>query len=220
MFTGIVEHAGKVVSIQPAGEKTLLQVDLGPVAGDCRAGDSISVAGVCLTLTGAPRKGVGSFEAVRETLSLTTLGALRPGSLVNLERALRVGDRLGGHFVQGHVDGVGTVRASGGPEGAWLLGVAAPPAVLRCLVGKGSVGVDGVSLTVATLDAEGFTAALVPHTLERTTLGALRAGDRVNLEGDLLGKWVRRLMEEAGAAAPASGLTRETLEEEGFGGEV
>ncbi len=217
MFTGIVEHAGQVVSLQPAGEKSLLRVDLGPVAGGCRAGDSISVAGVCLTLTGDPRDGVGSFEAVRETLSLTTLGALRPGSRVNLERALRVGDRLGGHFVQGHADGVGTVRGNGGPEGAWVLGVAAPREVLRSLIGKGSVGVDGVSLTVATLDASGFTAALVPHTLANTTLGSLREGDRVNLEGDLLGKWVRRLMEEAGVAVPAPGLTREALEEEGFG---
>jgi riboflavin synthase alpha subunit len=217
MFTGIVEHAGRVASVEPAGEKVVLRVDLGPAGGDCRAGDSISVAGVCLTLTGDPRDGVGSFEAVRETLSLTTLGALRPGSRVNLERALRVGDRLGGHFVQGHVDGVGTVRANGGPEGAWVLVIAAPREVLRFLIGKGSVGVDGVSLTVATLDGEGFTVALVPHTLERTTLGSLRAGDRVNLEADLLGKWIRRLAEEAGAVLPASGLTREALEEEGFG---
>lgn len=216
MFTGIVEHAGTVRAVEPAGEKTALRVDLGPVAERSRAGDSVSVAGVCLTLAGAPRRGVGSFEAVRETLSRTTLGGLRPGSRVNLERALRAGDRLGGHFVQGHVDGTGTVRENGGPEGARVLSVAAPPEVLGSLISKGSVAVEGVSLTVASLDEGGFTVALVPHTLEVTTLGALREGDRVNLEADLLGKWVRRLLEEAGVVKAPSRLTREMLEEEGF----
>lgn len=213
MFTGIVEHAGTVVSLEKAGAKSVLRVDLGPVAKGCRAGDSVSVAGTCLTLTAAPVKGVGSFEAVKETLSRTTLGGLRAGSKVNLERALCVGDRLGGHFVQGHVDGVGTVRGSGGPEGAWELSIAAPPEVLRNLIPKGSVGVDGVSLTVASLDAEGLTIALIPTTLSVTTLGALRKGDRVNLEADMLGKWVRRLMEESN---PPSRITRERLEAEGF----
>jgi riboflavin synthase len=218
MFTGIVETAGVVRAVDPAGEKTVLRVDLGPAAEGCRAGDSVAVAGVCLTLTGDPDRGVGSFEAVRETLSRTTLGALRPGSRVNLERSLRVGDRLGGHFVQGHVDGVGTVRSNGGPEGAWVLSVAAPADLLGNLLFKGSVAIDGVSLTVASLGAEGFGVALVPHTLSVTTLGALREGDRVNLEADVLGKWVRRLLEEAGVARPAPGLTREVLEAEGFGG--
>ncbi len=214
MFTGIVEHAGTVVSLKKAGEKSVLRIDLGPVAKGCRAGDSVSVAGTCLTLAGAPVKGIGSFEAVKETLSRTTLGGLRAGSKVNLERALKVGDRLGGHFVQGHVDGVGTVRKNGGPEGAWELSIAAPAEVLRNLIPKGSVGVDGVSLTVASLDAEGLTIALIPTTLSVTTLGALRKGDRVNLEADMLGKWVRKLMEESN---PPSRITRERLEAEGFG---
>jgi riboflavin synthase len=195
MFTGIVEHAGTVVSLKTAGEKSVLRIDLGSVAKGCRTGDSISVAGTCLTLTGKPARGIGTFEAVKETLSRTTLGRLRAGAKVNLERAMQVGDRLGGHFVQGHVDGVGTVRGNGGPDGAWVLSVAAPTDVLRCLIPKGSVAVDGVSLTVATLEPKGFTVALVPHTLGATTLGALRKGDRVNLEADLLGKWVLRLME-------------------------
>ena len=216
MFTGIVEGTGVVRAVEPAGEKTVLRVDLGAVAGGSKAGDSIALAGTCLTLAADPAGAVGAFEAVRETLSRTTLGGLRPGDRVNLERALRVGDRLGGHFVQGHVDGVGTVRSLGGPEGAVLLAVAAPPEVRPYLVFKGSVAIDGVSLTVASVEGDAFAVALVPHTLGVTTLGALREGDRVNLEADLLGKWVRRLLGEAGALPPSRGLTREALEEEGF----
>jgi len=196
MFTGIVEHAGTVLSLKKAGKKSVLRIDLGPVAKGCRAGDSISVAGTCLTLTGKPAKGIGTFEAVKETLAMTTLGGLRAGSKVNLEQALRVGDPLGGHFVQGHVDGVGTVRGNGGPDGAWVLSIAAPSGVLRSLIPKGSVAVDGVSLTVASLKKGGLNIALVPHTLGVTTLVALRKGDRVNLEADMIGKWVRRLMED------------------------
>jgi riboflavin synthase len=200
MFTGIVEGTGAVRALEPAGAKAVLRVDLGPLAEGARAGDSVSVAGACLTLASDPEGGTGPFEVVEETLARTTLGGLRAGDRVNLERALRVGDRLGGHFVQGHVDGVGTVRSNGGPEGARVLSVAAPPTVLRDLIGKGSVAVDGVSLTVASLDDGGFAVALVPHTIRATTLGGLREGSRVNLEADLLGKWVRRILAEGGAS--------------------
>jgi len=217
MFTGIVERAGVVRALERRGEKAVLRVELGPLAGDARSGDSIAVNGCCLTLAGDPEGGIGVFEAVRETLGLTNLGDLRAGSRVHLERALRVGDRLGGHIVQGHVDGVGVVRSAGGVEGDWVLSVAAPPGVLANLLHKGSVAVDGVSLTVASLDGEGFTAAIVPHTLEVTAFGDLRAGSRVNLEADAVGKWVRRILEEGGRAAPSPGLTREDLEREGFG---
>jgi len=204
VFTGIVERVGKVLAMEAGGR---LRVDLGPI--EARTGDSISVAGVCLTLT-AP----GTFDVVRETLGRTTLGSLKRGSTVNLEPALRMGDRLGGHFVQGHVDGTGTVRSMDGPDGAVVLSVSAPKAVTENLIEKGSVAVDGVALTVVTLDPEGFTVALVPHTLKATTLGGLRPGDRVNLEADLIGKWVRRIL---GRDSRPSGLTRETLEAEGFG---
>ena len=216
MFTGIVERTGTVVSAEPAGEKTVLKVDLGPAAKGLRPGDSVAVSGVCLTLAGPLAGTVGTFEAVRETLSRTTLGGLRAGARVNLEPALRVGDPLGGHFVQGHVDGVGAVRGNGGPDGAWTLMVEAPPEVRRFLVEKGSIAVDGVSLTVAAVDGSGFSVALVPHTLDRTTLRALAPGDRVNLEADLLGKWVALLLAERGLAAPPSRVTREMLAEEGF----
>ena len=217
MFTGIVERTGKVVSAKRAGEKSVLRVDLGPAGKGLRAGDSVAVSGVCLTLAGPVAKGIGTFEAVRETLSRTTLGSLRAGARVNVEPALRAGDPLGGHFVQGHVDGVGVVRANGGPEGAWTLSVEAPTAVERWIVEKGSIAVDGVSLTVAGVDAEGFAVALVPHTLDRTTLRALAPGDRVNLEADLIGKWVARLLADRGLLPAESRVTRERLAEEGFG---
>lgn len=218
MFTGIVEGTGTVRAAGKAGEKVLLRVDLGPLVRGLGAGDSVSVAGVCLTLAGKPRGRVGTFEVVRETLDRTTLGGHRPGDRVNLERALRVGDRLGGHFVQGHVDGVGRVRGAGGPPGAFLLSVSAPSAVMENLIRKGSVAVDGVSLTVASLDRKGFTVALVPHTLEVTTLGDLRRRSRVNLEADLLGKWVRRILADAVPGAAPPRITRSLLEEQGFGG--
>jgi len=216
MFTGIVERTGTVVSARPAGGGIALRVDLGPVAERLRAGDSVAVAGVCLTLASPVEGTVGTFEAVRETLSRSTLGSLRPGALVNLEPALRAGDPLGGHFVQGHVDGVGTARENGGPDGDWRLVVEAPAEVRRYLVEKGSVAVDGVSLTVAAVRDGGFAAALVPHTLDRTTLRALAPGDRVNLEADLLGKWVARLLGERGLLPGGPRVTRELLAEEGF----
>lgn len=218
MFTGIVEGTGRVRAAARAGAKVRLSVDLGALSRGLRSGDSVSVAGACLTLVGAPRGRAGTFEVVRETLDRTTLGNLRAGDRVNLERALRVGDPLGGHFVQGHVDGVGTVRSAGGAAGDFVLSVAAPATVRENLIGKGSVAVDGVSLTVASLDGEGFTVALVPHTLEVTTLGDLRKGSRVNLEADLLGKWVRRILADAVPAAAPSRVTRSLLEEQGFGG--
>ena len=196
VFTGIVERAGAVRAVQRTGAGLRIRVDLGPLARGCRRGESISVAGVCLTLVGKPLRGAGAFDIVAETLDRTTLGSLRRGSRVNLERALRVGDRLGGHFVQGHVDGVGTVRSFTGGSGDRTLSVAAPRAVRAHLVPRGSVTVDGVSLTVAGLDARGFSVALVPQTLEVTTFAALRRGSCVNLEADLLGKWVRHLLAE------------------------
>jgi riboflavin synthase len=202
VFTGIVEAVGTIRAVRAAGERVRLSVSLGPVAKGARAGDSVAVDGVCLTLVAAPGRGVGTFDCVRETLHRTALGRLRPGDRVNLEGALRLGDRLGGHLVQGHADGVGLVRANGGKAGAWTLSVAAPPEVRPYLAPKGSVAVDGVSLTLASVDREGFIAALVPHTLEATTLRALRVGEAVNLEADVLAKWVRRLLEEAGTLRP------------------
>ena len=193
MFTGIVRERGRVAATDggPAGMR--LRIEAPATAAAVAVGDSVAIGGVCLTVVEVDGPEL-SFDAVPETLGRTALGRLRPGAGVNVEPALRAGEPLGGHIVQGHVDGVGSVR-SVEPEGdgvrAW---VDAPPEVLRYCVEKGSVAVDGTSLTVAALDDAGFAVALVPHTLAATTLGALAPGDAVNLEADVLAKYVERLL--------------------------
>jgi riboflavin synthase len=182
MFTGIVRERARVVSF----DGTRLVVAADTVAD---VGDSVAIAGVCLTVVGRD-DGRLAFDVVPETVARTTLGALAPGGEVNVEPALRAGDPLGGHIVQGHVDGVGRFRRIA--DGLTWFDASAD--VLRYCVVKGSVAVDGTSLTVAALDDDGFAAALVPHTLEATTLGALDPGDAVNLEVDVLAKYVERLV--------------------------
>jgi riboflavin synthase len=179
MFTGIVRERGRVVSFD--GSRLVVDAET-----DAAVGDSVAIAGVCLTVVDtAPL----SFDVVPETIERTTLGALAEGDEVNVEPALRAGEPLGGHIVQGHVDGVGSMRGVVGG----LTWFDAPADVLRYCVEKGSITVDGTSLTVAALDEPGFGVALVPHTLEATTLGALAPGDAVNLEADVVAKYVERL---------------------------
>ena len=189
MFTGIVREFGTV----DAFDGSRLVVAAPETAETAAIGDSIAVAGVCLTVV-ANEDGRLAFDAVPETLSRTALGSLEPGDTVNVEPSLRVGDPLGGHVVQGHVDAVGRVR-SATPEGdgrrIWF---DAPETVVRYCIEKGSIAVDGVSLTVAAFDDDGFEVALIPHTLAVTTLGRLEPGDEVNLEADVLGKVVERLL--------------------------
>jgi riboflavin synthase len=200
MFSGIVEERATVHSIEPRGEALRLSVQSTVVASDVHVSDSVAVNGVCLTVVDVS-DGVIGFDVIPETLSKTGLGGLKPGSPVNLERALRVGDRLGGHFVQGHVDGVGTVSEVYS-EGEWyMLSVTAPEIVRRYLIPHGSIAVDGVSLTVARMRPDGFTVGLIPHTLEMTNLGDLKFGDSVNLEADMLGKYVDALLDERRQAA-------------------
>ncbi len=190
MFTGIVLELGTVVAF----DGSRLVVAAPATAADAVVGDSVSVAGVCLTVVDTQEEGRLAFDVVPETLSRTALGGLELGDTLNLEPSLRVGDRLGGHVVQGHVDAVGRVR-SVTPEGdSRRIWIDAPPAVLGSCIEKGSIAVDGVSLTVAAFDDDGLEVALIPHTLAVTTLGLLEPGDELNLEADVLGKVVERLV--------------------------
>jgi riboflavin synthase len=193
VFTGIVRERGRVVSADGGAEGLELVVEAPETAAQAAVGDSVAVDGCCLTATQVA-DGRVSLHAVPETLRRTTLGGLAPGAGVNVEPALRAGEPLGGHYVQGHVDAVGLV-ATTSPEGEGVrLRIEAPSGLLRYCVEKGSIAAQGVSLTIAALDDDGFEVALVPHTLAATTLGALQPGDAVNLEADVLAKYVERLL--------------------------
>ena len=194
MFTGIVEAVGSVEAVELAGDLLRLVVLVPELAREARVGDSVAVRGACLTVTRA-EAGRLHFEAVRETLLRTAVGELTAGSQVNLERALRAGARLDGHIVQGHIDGVGRVCELRREGEDVRLFVECSTEVAEQLVEKGSVAIDGVSLTVVGARDDGFDVALIPHTLAATTLGALHPGDRVNLEVDVLAKYVRRSVE-------------------------
>ncbi len=219
MFTGIVETMGTLRTLTPGREKTRFEVASEQVTADLGIGDSVAVQGCCLTVVGVDGDAFAT-EAIPETLKLTSLGDLREGERVNLERALRLEDRLGGHLVSGHVDGVG-IRLDGPPEGFTAASreedevihwYTAPPAVRPYLVPKGSITVQGVSITVVEVAPEAFSVALIPHTLDVTTLGTLEPGDRANLEADMIAKyvaeqlrpWLERLG-EAQTAGTASG---------------
>ena len=194
MFTGIVRERGRVAAVDGGAQRVRLTVEAPATASAVSVGDSVAVNGVCLTAVEAGN-GTLAFDAVPETLARTSLGRLAPGAPVNVEPALRAGDPLGGHVMQGHVDGLARVR-SVEPEGdGRRIWIDASPDLLRYTVEKGSIAVDGVSLTVAALDDAGFAVALIPHTLEMTTLGALKPGDEVNLEVDVLAKYVEKLID-------------------------
>jgi riboflavin synthase len=194
MFTGIVREKGRVAALNGGNEGIRLRIEAPDTAARVVVGDSVAISGCCLTVV-AVEDGTLSFDAVPETLDRTSLGGLAPGREVNLESAVRAGEPLGGHVMQGHVDAVGTVRsveAEGEGRRIWF---DTPDSVLRYVVEKGSIAVDGVSLTVAALDDGGFAVALIPHTLAETTLGDFEPGRPVNLEADVLAKYVERLLD-------------------------
>ena len=193
MFTGIIEEIGEVLAIEKGRDSARLAIRGPLVCSDARLGSSIAVNGTCLTVTDLDEASFGC-DVMAETLNRTALGRLAPGSRVNLERPVSVGDRLGGHIVQGHVDGVGEVLARTPSEHWEVVEISLPPGLARYLVDKGSITVDGVSLTVVEAGEESFTVSLIPETLARTTLGGRRPGDRVNLEVDILAKHVERLL--------------------------
>ena len=202
MFTGIVTEVGAIDAVEATAGGARLRVSAPETAAGAAIGDSIAIDGCCLTVVGG-NDGVLAFEAVAETLRRTTLGGLGPGDPLNIEPAMRVGDRLGGHWVQGHVDGVGTVTRVEPDGDGVAVTFAAPAEILRTTIEKGSMCVAGVSLTVTACDDETFAVALIPHTRSVTTLGRLGPGDRVNLEADLVGKYVRKLLGSA-ALVPSS----------------
>ncbi|HHT9155636.1 MAG TPA: riboflavin synthase [Candidatus Tripitaka sp. YC43] len=231
MFTGIIEHVGRVKELRRAGEGSLLVLELGAMAKEVKPGESISVEGVCLTVTGLKGE-QASFDVSQETLKRSTLGELRVGQGVNLERSLKVGERMGGHFVQGHVDGTGLIQEKEERPGQCTMWFTVPKGLAGNMIEKGSVAVDGISLTVVEVKDTSFSVALIPFTLTNTTLGLKNVGDRVNIEADILGKWVKRLygtmlapnqsgsgLAEKGVPAPGTeqgGITMEFLKEKGF----
>jgi len=193
MFTGIIEEVGHIVAIEDSDEFRTLRVEAGAVLDGIKAGASISVNGVCLTVRTC---NAGSFTAdlSRETLERTSLNSLHAGTVVNLERPMRADGRFGGHIVQGHVDGVGKIRSFDRDGDNWNLRVEFPESAARYIVHKGSIAIDGISLTVASLKAPVLEVAIIPHTFENTNLRHAQAGDSVNLEFDVIAKYVERMM--------------------------
>ena len=213
MFTGLIEAIGVVRSVRPRRGGLVLTVDLGGIAGDVRAGDSIAVSGVCLTVAGLENR-LASFDLSAETLAKSALGGLKPSSQVNLERAMKATDRFGGHFVQGHVDGTATIEAIDRRGGFADMVLAAGAELLEGMVLKGSVAVDGISLTIAGIGATGFTVSVISETLERTTLGRVKTGDTVNIETDIIVKAVKKQLENI--LPKKEPLTAERLRQLGF----
>ena len=216
MFTGIIQKIGRVADLRRSGGSWLLALELEELAEEISVGDSVAVDGVCLTATKVD-KGLVRFDLAGETVQRSTLGDRSRGDHVNVELALRPADRLGGHFVTGHIDGVGAIRELKQLGEDWRLTVAVPEELSELLVEKGSVAVDGISLTVAGTPSRTFEVAVVPHTLRNTTLQHKGAGDSVNVECDLLGKYVRKFMASGETADDEDGpLTVEKLREEGY----
>jgi riboflavin synthase len=193
MFTGIIEELGRVQSVEPRGEGVRIRIEARAVTEGTAEGDSISVNGVCLTALEV-RDNAFSADGSSETLQRSTLGSLRAGSVVNLERAVTPQTRLGGHIVQGHVDARGSFLSAIDHGGSWTVRIAYPPEMARYFVYKGSVTVEGISLTIAALTDEYFEIAIIPKTWQVTNLSHLRAGDAVNLEADIIAKYVERIM--------------------------
>jgi riboflavin synthase len=211
MFTGIVEEMGSVKSLRRERGAARLTVSASTVLGDAALGDSICVNGVCLTVV---EKGKTEFSAdvAVETLKVTNLGELKTGAKVNLERALQLSTRIGGHLVTGHVDAVGRIREKREEGNGWRIFIDAPESSLRFIIKKGSVAVDGISLTVADVEKAGFSIAIIPHTAKLTTLGFKSGGDSVNLETDIIGKYVERLL----LGRVEDGVSLELLRKRGF----
>ncbi len=213
MFTGLIESVVTLRSLTSAGQTCGLVVDLGGLAEDAKTGDSFALNGVCLTIT-TLQGSVADFDVSRETVSKSTIGSLKPNASVNVERALRLGDRMGGHIVQGHVDGTARVAVVQKQGDFLTLGFSVDQALLQQMVEKGSVAVDGISLTIATLHPTQFSVAVIPETLRNTTLQTISIGDMVNIEIDVISKTVRRYLETM--LSESGTLTVDKLRQLGF----
>ena len=216
MFTGIVEEVGTLKAIRKGAHSAVLEIQAKVVLEDIHLGDSIAVNGVCLTATSFSPAGF-TADVMHETLNRSSLAALRPGSRVNLERAMAANGRFGGHIVAGHVDGLGTVRRIEKDDNAIWFTIAAGPEILRYVVEKGSITIDGISLTVARVDADSFAISAIPHTVAVTVLADRKVGDPINLETDIIGKYVEKLLRPAPEAPQRkAGITKEFLTRYGF----
>lgn len=227
MFTGIIEEVGSVIAVRKGTHSAVLEIFAERILADVHLGDSIAVNGVCLTVTSF-QKNCFTADVMHETLNRSSLSDVRPGKRVNLERAMPAGGRFGGHMVSGHIDGTGEIAEISKDDNAVWYTIQADPKLLRYIVEKGSITVDGISLTVAKAGNKDFSVSIIPHTAQVTTLGERKRGDRVNLETDLVGKYVERFLtigngtnktnetEKAKGRANGGGLTREFLEKYGF----
>ncbi len=215
MFTGIIEEIGTVRGIKRGNRSVVLEVQAKKILEDLKVGDSIATNGVCLTVISFAN---GSFcaDVMPETMQRSNLGELHVGDRVNLERALSLNGRLGGHIVSGHVDGLGKITGKEKDENAIWITISAPSELLRYIVDKGSITIDGISLTVVSVTDSEFTVSIIPHTQEETTLVKKKIGDTVNLENDVIAKYVEKLMRPASPAEPKSGLTLDFLLANGF----
>lgn len=215
MFTGIVEEVGKVLRVQKTGNSSFVEIQAKKVLSDAHIGDSIAVNGVCLTVTDMTAT---SFRAdvMNETLSRSSLGTIKSGSVVNLERAMASNGRFGGHIVSGHIDGTGVISDIKNDGIAVWYTVSAESGLLRYIVEKGSIAIDGISLTVAKVTDSSFSVSIIPHTSSETILSTKKTGDIVNLENDIIGKYVEKLMKPAESQTKTSGITMEFLAKNGF----
>ena len=215
MFTGIVEETGTIRSIRRGPHSSVLSIGADLILSDLKIGDSVAVNGVCLTATSRDSSGF-TADIMHETLNRSSLGSLTIGSRVNLERAMAAGGRFGGHIVSGHIDAPGRITALRRDDNAVWYTVEIPPALLRYVVEKGSITIDGISLTVAAVDEGQFSVSVIPHTAAVTILGEKGPGDIVNIETDILGKYVEKLLRPQEAPSPSAGITLEFLAENGF----
>ncbi|MGR3319690.1 MAG: riboflavin synthase [Candidatus Anammoxibacter sp.] len=213
MFTGIIEHLGKVENTTRKPASMVISVNIGELTNDVKEGDSISVNGICLTVT-TIKGSVVTFDVLQETLSRTSLKDIKVSEKVNIERALKVGDRMGGHFVTGHIDGTGVIAKKIKQPGQTTLWVEVSSKLGQLMIEKGSIAIDGISLTLVEVKDTSFSVALIPYTLSETTLGFRDVGNIVNLELDMIGKWVKKIVSTE--HDHSSGLTKEKLKDQGF----